>query len=606
MDCEQLATSAIIQAVSGTDKLKAFINSGDKEPSFDGYIYIYSNNNYSKYNIKRVSVQIKGKVTKSKIKSTIKYPITVSDLKNYLSNGGVMFFVVYIDDTTKHVKQIYYSSLLPFKIKEILNEKKNNTNSISVKLKAFPDKKNQITDLFLNFYSDAQKQISFADREIPSIEDLQKQGILESLTISYISTDAKKEASSYPKLFNGKEIYLYANLKGGVASIPVKYFEQISDIQLSCNKDISVGVKGVIYYDNITKTITADKEIYQIGSSITISHLNKANTLDDDDNSKAIISIQLKGSLIQRIKSLQLIVAMIHEKSIELDGVPLPISFNEPELNKDDLNFYKDILNNYQQALSVLKKLNVRDEIDIDNFSKEDFLKLDILIEAIGKGNPIKNVKGTNTPIVKFVFGNIYLVLICEKRVDGSYNLWDYFNKHINVYFLDEKQESIPASQYSILKANDFLTVNNLNLQKVIDDFKQIEPSQLLAESGNEVMLEMLKAYDQSQNAELFLAIKQMSNWLKTLDGYLNSNAILINDLQIIRRERKLTYQEKEKLHQIVDSTDDISFKIGALILLDEQEEAKKHLSTMDPINKEKFTSYPIFRFYSNNKETNS
>ena len=45
MDYEQIATSAVINAVSKTSRLKAFVNSGDKEPSFDGNIYIYDNNN---------------------------------------------------------------------------------------------------------------------------------------------------------------------------------------------------------------------------------------------------------------------------------------------------------------------------------------------------------------------------------------------------------------------------------------------------------------------------------------------------------------------------------------------------------------------------------
>ena len=61
MDYEQLATTAVIAAVSKTSRLRAFINSGDKEPSFDGNIYICDNDRVTKENIKRVSVQVKGK-----------------------------------------------------------------------------------------------------------------------------------------------------------------------------------------------------------------------------------------------------------------------------------------------------------------------------------------------------------------------------------------------------------------------------------------------------------------------------------------------------------------------------------------------------------------
>ncbi len=61
MDYKQLATSAVIESISKTSRLKAFINNGDKEPSFDGHIYIYNDNRETKKNIRRVAVQIKGK-----------------------------------------------------------------------------------------------------------------------------------------------------------------------------------------------------------------------------------------------------------------------------------------------------------------------------------------------------------------------------------------------------------------------------------------------------------------------------------------------------------------------------------------------------------------
>ena len=67
MDNEQIGTAAVIAAISKTNRLKAFVNSGDKEPSFDGNIYIFNNDIYAKENIKRVGIQVKGKGVKAKI-----------------------------------------------------------------------------------------------------------------------------------------------------------------------------------------------------------------------------------------------------------------------------------------------------------------------------------------------------------------------------------------------------------------------------------------------------------------------------------------------------------------------------------------------------------
>ena len=89
-------------------------------------IYIYANKDKRKESIKKVPVQVKGKQSDDFSLDTIKYPVTVVDLENYLIDGGVVFFVVYISKDGRDTK-IYYSCLLPVKIRNILdrNIKKN-------------------------------------------------------------------------------------------------------------------------------------------------------------------------------------------------------------------------------------------------------------------------------------------------------------------------------------------------------------------------------------------------------------------------------------------------------------------------------------------------
>ncbi|MCI9083769.1 MAG: hypothetical protein HFI70_16220 [Lachnospiraceae bacterium] len=42
MNIERLATSAVEDAIAKTDFLSSFVNSGDKEPFWDGHIYAFS------------------------------------------------------------------------------------------------------------------------------------------------------------------------------------------------------------------------------------------------------------------------------------------------------------------------------------------------------------------------------------------------------------------------------------------------------------------------------------------------------------------------------------------------------------------------------------
>jgi hypothetical protein len=81
---------------------------------------VFSNRSKSnKYCKGRVAVQIKSKVSDDLSKDRITYQIRVDDLQKYLMDNGVIYFVVYVDNDGK--TKIYYTDLLPFKIKQLLN-----------------------------------------------------------------------------------------------------------------------------------------------------------------------------------------------------------------------------------------------------------------------------------------------------------------------------------------------------------------------------------------------------------------------------------------------------------------------------------------------------
>lgn len=118
MELEKIAISAVETSIGKTDLLTSFINRGDKEPCWDGNIYIHESRDHTKRNIKKVSTQIKGKlVTSCKVEKTVKYRISQDDLTAYMMNGGTLFFVVCVDRKTGDALQIYYTDLLPLKIR---------------------------------------------------------------------------------------------------------------------------------------------------------------------------------------------------------------------------------------------------------------------------------------------------------------------------------------------------------------------------------------------------------------------------------------------------------------------------------------------------------
>ena len=133
---EKTAVSHLNLAITQCEFLRSGINDNDKTPSFDGYIELYSKAGNKKSDlIGRCDIQVKGKtIANKKFKDNINYPAEVDDLKNYFKNGGVIYFVVGIKKKNSNQHQIYYSSLLPFDLKQIITQLKPNQKTRSVEL----------------------------------------------------------------------------------------------------------------------------------------------------------------------------------------------------------------------------------------------------------------------------------------------------------------------------------------------------------------------------------------------------------------------------------------------------------------------------------------
>ena len=93
---ETLAVNAVKDSILMSDYLIPFINDNDKEPSWDGKVYIYKDKNCTKDNlIGRLPVQVKGKECDDLSKEEISYSMNVVDLNNYLDDGGAILLDVY-------------------------------------------------------------------------------------------------------------------------------------------------------------------------------------------------------------------------------------------------------------------------------------------------------------------------------------------------------------------------------------------------------------------------------------------------------------------------------------------------------------------------------
>lgn len=95
--------------------LKPQINKNDKEPSWDGYIFVYDTPSLTKDQMRfRIPIQVKGTTQDRFIRSntdSLSFPVIRSDLRNYYLDNGVVYAVVSIEPNSLS-KSIYLATLL--------------------------------------------------------------------------------------------------------------------------------------------------------------------------------------------------------------------------------------------------------------------------------------------------------------------------------------------------------------------------------------------------------------------------------------------------------------------------------------------------------------
>jgi hypothetical protein len=107
---ETLSVSAVRDSIDVCDYLQQYIDSNDKSPSWDGYVNIYDGTDKAKAHMKgRIPVQVKGKECADHSSDVISFSADVSDLRNYLYDGGAMYFVVLIHPLT-YARKIYFQN----------------------------------------------------------------------------------------------------------------------------------------------------------------------------------------------------------------------------------------------------------------------------------------------------------------------------------------------------------------------------------------------------------------------------------------------------------------------------------------------------------------
>lgn len=588
MDLEKIATASVKTSISITDELSSFINEGDKEPSWDGNIYIYANKDKRKESIKKVPVQVKGKQSDDFSLDTIKYPVTVVDLENYLNDGGVVFFVVYISKDGRNTK-IYYCCLLPVKIRNILDRNIKKNKKLSIEFDSFPEDNERKVSLFLNFYDHMKKQTSFAKTMLLSLDELEKQGVLEGIT--FYANNFGKPNSNYYKLLFEDEIYMYANIKG--SSVPQPLLDIPLDLHIAEKVETEISVNGRVYYTQFHRIRSKDEVVLTIGKSVTITMVEKRQSLT--------IKFTPTPNLKYSVTDLEFILALHKNNQFEMMGHTLPLDPNRL-FSEDKIKKIQENLEFSRNLIEVLNIFNLDTDINMDSFSTDDCRHSNLFIKGLVKNELVSGLKEGLPFALRLNYLGSVVVIGLEEEKPGTYRIYDYFSKPIKLWYKDDTGE-YRTSKYDFLEIDDFIKVRNIDYGDVLESYKEISDKNIYGRA-NWILLKLLLAYDKSgsKRKDILEAAYGFAEWLYNINMSDDTLALCsrkLNFYQVLKRQGNLIKEQKKELFNIAeDLQQDKTIRVGAYLLLDNQIAAEKLFNELDIDVKQEFQMYPIFRFW--------
>ena len=588
---ETLSINAVKNSIVTCEYLSQYINDNDKEPSWDGAVYIYGDKNKTKDKLKgRMPVQIKGTECSDFYKEQISFQMSTVDLRNYLYDGGCILFVVYIGNGGLTSK-IYYVELTPIKLRQLLFESKEQ-GSKAVYLTPFPCDNNRKATIFLNCLQNCQKQASFKEGKLLSLKELEEQGLLENIVIPFSGVGIEDPQVALVS----NEVYMYAKVKG--SSIPQPLEMVPKDIHTHQIVDALISIDGRRFYTNYSIIKSSGKTVLRYGESFTIKFTEPERPCE----------IKYKNSNKIRIlaNDLDFMLTYLDKGVYQFNGVDVPFDYTGVDFSDFDIEKERKHLEYAKKIISVLDMLNCPADIDINDMEAEDWRNLDRLIEAFIDKKPVSGLKENLPPVCCMKVGRLRFALYlkkCEGVDTGKYQIFDFFKTELSVAFDDENGNKLPISQFCILHTNDFISLSNINYDVLLPSYQKVEYHTETYIRANWFLLDLLSACDKSigkQRDKILKVCEDFSEWLVDApEPELDYQVKTLNRLQVIKRRRDFTIDEVSCLYKLVENPDTREdCRIGAYLLLEQQQAAAIHFASLSEKEQNNFRSYPIYFFW--------
>ena len=572
--------------------ISQFIADNDKEPCWDGHLYLYADGIRDKEHLQgRVPIQIKGTEVARFVTKKWKFKLEKADLKAYLEEPT--FFIVCQVKKDSKERMLFFRELLPDLVNKLLRDMGKNATRMTLFHPLTEDLK-EFEDQLMVFLSNSKKMISFAHSKLLSMEEALKKGIKD---FSFIAPSKYTDRLQLMKYLSTHSSYIYAKISKELdVDMPLSNGPGRFIFQREDDSEVRVGDK--VYFKGYHNEIKDGRIIIKIGNVMTINM-----PMDNTDMKQATVKLTTQAKYLKEsINEAEFGVALNDTGVLSVGMLDLQMKVHEKEYVEE----LRQKLIRWKELDNVLEKLHVTKPFDLTAITDDQGKLIDLLIETVGKGNMV-NLPGQEATLLLLEIGNIKLLLWCAIGKDGMCAIGDFFDRSIRIAYKISEDETINVSPYSYLQLDKLWEkVDNIDFDNIISSAEEAaRQHEYCYMMSNYDVLAMITAADALEKTDVERSKKLLEEALK-LDEWLIGKEPkdemrplhIINKMQIMKRQRELTADERQMLEDMLnDEFAGDMVKAGVYLLLDRQEEFQQLFETMQGDEKKGLKEFPIWRF---------
>ncbi|HEW3579427.1 TPA: DUF4365 domain-containing protein [Streptococcus pneumoniae] len=580
---ETLGVSYLSTFIDKHELLQSYFESNDKTPVWDGEIHVLKSPSEKKDEILgKVPVQIK--TTRQKKDVLKSFSLDTRDLELYKPNGGVVLFVVWLNEDNG-LRDIYYKSLPPLSIKNLLKKSKlknKSTNRKKLSIEIFKLDEKKMYPMLVDFINNSQKQYSFINVEGISVED-----IPDDKTLKFYFYGQEKE-----EIFNYQEEHdLFIYYLDPITGIEIPLENTIKIVETEEETDLIIKIGDYVFQDVKRHRFPDGSVQLHFGESFTMSFDIKKKQFKFNYTRPDLLSKAIKCTQVfQELGKIGYFT--LNGNKIELDERSIK-DISSLDLEADIKGLLK--ISNF------MKKMGIQKDVDLSCFDKQSQRNLNILYSGLVLKKKVA-LNYNESKLLHLNIANIHIITLYSFLSDKNGTMIDIFTETPWCREGEtEDEDYLDISIFEVFEPNDWLKIDNCKIDSVIASYQRLVDNKLKYEGADRTILKIVIAADMAEDKtkrELLLNWAQcLSDW--NLKYSKNCEMAIINDLQIKSRVRKLNSKETETLTNIlVNSNDNYELCFGSSVLLKSKPQADLFWNKLDNETEERYKDFPIYTLY--------